>query len=48
MIKEAVDVMEKSLAGEEIEKDYIIPVSVVDAENVNDFQGFGNYEEKAE
>ena len=48
MIKEAVDVMEKSLAGEEIEKDYIIPVSVVDAENVDEFQGFGNYEEKAE
>jgi hypothetical protein len=32
----------------ESEPVYIIPVSVVDAENVNDFQGFGNYEEKAE
>ena len=48
MIKEAVDVMIKSLGGEEIEKDYIIPVSVVDAENVDEFQGFGTYEEKAE
>ena len=46
MIKEAVDVMVRSLNGEEIEKDYIIPVSVVDAENVDDFQGFGTYEEK--
>ena len=46
MIKEAVDVMLRSLNGEEIEKDYIIPVSVVDAENVDDFQGFGTYEEK--
>jgi ribose transport system substrate-binding protein len=46
MIKEAVDVMVRSLNGEEIEKDYIIPVSVVDASNVDEFQGFGNYEEK--
>lgn len=46
MIKEAVDVMVKHLSGEEIEQNYIIPVSVVDKENVNDFQPFGNYEEK--
>ena len=46
MIKEAVDVMVRGLGGEEIEKDYIIPVSVVDAENVDEFQGFGSYEEK--
>lgn len=46
MIKEAIDVMEKSLAGEEIEQDYIIPVSVVDATNVEEFQPFGTYEEK--
>ena len=46
MIKEAVDVMVRNLNGEEIEKDYIIPVSVVDAENVEEFQGFGNYDEK--
>lgn len=48
MIKEAVDVMVRGLGGEEIEKDYIIPVSVVDATNVDEFQGFGSYEEKAE
>ena len=48
MIKEACDVMIRGLSGEEIEKDYVIPVSVVDAENVDEFQGFGNYEEKAE
>ena len=48
MIKEGIQVMIQNLNGEEIEQDYIIPVSVVDAENVNDFQGFGNYEEKAE
>lgn len=46
MIKEAVDVMVKNLNGEEIEQDYIIPVSVVDEENVNDFQPFGSYDEK--
>ena len=48
MIKEAVQVMVNHLGGEEIEQDYIIPVSVVDATNVDEFQGFGNYEEKAE
>lgn len=46
MIKEAVDVMVKHLSGEEIEQDYVIPVSVVDKENVNDFQPFGTYDEK--
>lgn len=48
MIKEAVQVMVNSLNGEEIEQDYIIPVSVVDPENVDEFQGFGSYDEKAE
>ncbi len=46
MIKEAVDVMIKSLNGEEIEKDYVIPVSVVDKDNVEEFQAFGSYDEK--
>ena len=46
MIKEAVDVMASHLKGEEIEQDYIIPVSVVDQENVADFQPFGTYDEK--
>ena len=46
MIKEAVDVMVKHLSGEEIEQDYVIPVSVVDKDNVNDFQPFGTYDEK--
>ena len=46
MIKEAINVMEKSLKGEEIEQNYVIPVSVVDAENVDEFQPFGTYDEK--
>ncbi|MDD3795185.1 MAG: substrate-binding domain-containing protein, partial [Lachnospiraceae bacterium] len=46
MIKEAVNVLEKHISGEEIEQDYVIPVSVVDKENVNDFQPFGSYDEK--
>ena len=46
MIKEAIDAMEKSLSGEEIEQNYVIPVSVVDAENVEEFQPFGTYDEK--
>ena len=46
MIQEAIQVMTDYLDGAEIAQDYIIPVSVVTAENVNDFQGFGNYEEK--
>ena len=46
MIKEAIDVMVRSLGGEEIEKDYIIPVHVVDASNVEEYQAFGSYDEK--
>lgn len=47
MIKEAVDVMIKHLNGDaDIEQDYVIPVSVVDSENVEEYQAFGTYEEK--
>lgn len=47
MIKEAVDVMIKNLNGDaDIEQDYVIPVSVVDSENVEEYQAFGTYEEK--
>lgn len=47
MIKEAVDVMIKYLNGDtDIEQDYVIPVSVVDSENVEEYQAFGTYEEK--
>ncbi len=47
MIKEAMDVLLRSLNGETgIDKDYIIPVSVVDQTNVGDFQPFGTYDEK--
>ena len=47
MIKEAVAVMADYLNGNaDIEQDYVIPVSVVDSENVNDFQAFGSYDEK--
>lgn len=46
MIQEAVDVMAKHLKNEEIEQNYIIPVSVVDKDNATEFQPFGTYEEK--
>jgi len=47
MIQESVSVMVEYLNGNtDIEKDYVIPVSVVDAENVNDFKAFGSYNEK--
>ncbi len=47
MIKEAVDVMIEHLNGDaDIEQDYVIPVSVVDSENVEEYQAFGTYEEK--
>lgn len=46
MIKEAVDVLVKGINGESVEQDYIIPVQVVDANNVNEFQPFGSYDEK--
>ncbi len=47
MIQEAVDVMVKYLDGDAgIEQDYVIPVGVVDSQNVNDFKPFGSYNEK--
>jgi len=42
MIKTAIDDMLAYIAGEEVAQDHVIPVSVVDATNVNDFQGFGD------
>ena len=42
MIKTAIDDMITALDGGTPEKDHVIPVSVVDASNVNDFQGFGD------
>lgn len=47
MIQEAVNVMVKHLDGDsDIEQDYIIPVHVVDSENVGEYQAFGSYDEK--
>lgn len=47
MIQEAVGVMVDYLNGKkDIEQDYVIPVSVVDSKNVNDFKAFGTYDEK--
>ena len=42
MIKTAVDDMIVFLDGGEPEKDHVIPVSVVDVTNVDQFQGFGD------
>ena len=42
MIQIACDDMIASLDGGEVTKDHVIPVSVVDATNVNDFRGFGD------
>lgn len=42
MIQIAVDDMITSLEGGEVAKDHVIAVSVVDATNVNEFQGFGD------
>ena len=42
MIQIACDDMIASLDGGEVAKDHVIPVSVVDATNVNDFRGFGD------
>lgn len=41
MIKTAISDMVDKLDGNEVTKDHVIPVAVVDATNVNDFQGFG-------
>ena len=42
MIKTAIDDMITHLDGGKVEQNHVIPVSVVDATNVNDFQGFGD------
>lgn len=42
MIKTAIGDMVDYLDGKEVAKDHVIAVSVVDASNVNDFQGFGD------
>ncbi len=42
MIMTAMDDMVAFIEGEDVAQDHVIPVSVVDAENVNDFQGFGD------
>ena len=45
MIQEATEVMVDYLGGKTgIEQNYIIPVSVVDTENVGEFKPFGTYE----
>lgn len=46
MMQEAVQVLVDSLNGETMEKDHVIPVSVVDKDNVADFRSFGSYDEK--
>ena len=47
MIQEATDVMVDFLNGDtNIEQNYVIPVSVVDASNVGEFRPFGTYDEK--
>ena len=42
MIQTAIQDMVDNLDGKDVAKDHVIPVSVVDAKNVNDFQGFGD------
>lgn len=42
MIKAAVDDMVTHIEGGTVTQDHVIAVSVVDATNVNDFQGFGD------
>ena len=42
MIENAIDDMIAHLNGEEVPKDHVIAVQVVDATNVNDFVGFGD------
>ncbi len=47
MIQQAVQVMQDSLSGAtDIEQDYVIPVHVVDSENVGEYTPFGTYDEK--
>lgn len=42
MIKIAIQDMVDHLDGKEVPKDHVVPVSVVDSKNVNEFQGFGD------
>ena len=42
MIKIAIQDMVDKLDGKEVAPDHVVPVSVVDKTNVNDFQGFGD------
>lgn len=42
MIKIAVQDMVDNLDGKEVAKDHVVPVDVVDASNVDQFQGFGD------
>ena len=42
MIKIAIQDMVDHLDGKEVPKDHVVPVSVVDATNVDQFQGFGD------
>lgn len=42
MIKIAIDDMIASLTGGTVEKDHVVPVEVVDATNVDNYQGFGD------
>ena len=46
MIKEAIDALTKGINGESVDQNYVIPVSVVDSTNVDQFQSFGTYDEK--
>lgn len=46
MIKEAVETLITHLEGGSVEQNLIIPVSVVDKTNVDEFQPFGSYDEK--
>lgn len=47
MIQEAIKVMVSYLGGaKDIKQDYVIPVKVVDKDNVKDFKPFGTYAEK--
>lgn len=42
MIQTAIQDMVDFINGEEVPNDHVIPVAVVDATNVNEFQGFGD------
>ena len=42
MIEIAVQDMVDYLNGQTVEQDHVVAVDVVDASNVNDYQGFGD------